>query len=321
MSFPAHWRPNLTGPWPLFTAAGETRAAHEAGPDRDWTWTARLGAPVALPSVCPHRGMPLAGCRVEEGVALCPYHGLRVAALPGEPMFRACGFDWAGQPNAAIALLAEQSREQPWMMEVFQLQGHSSAPLILCLENFLDATHTAHVHPKMVRQAGREKSIQATGRTKNWGFEIEYQEAGVQSGWLGRFGEPPRSKSFGRYLHPFAAQVDYVGLDGKSYFRATAFMRPDSQGTKVHVVVESRLWRMGLGPLRPLHWLTRAMFSKVVRQDIDALDRSWAGISAKGWGPTDLHVRSQDLAWPWLHRWLYQDPPTPDETLASEVLA
>lgn len=321
MNMSRHWRPHVEGPWPLFIAAGETRAAHEAGPDRDWVWAARQGVPVSLPSVCPHRGMPLARCRVEDGLAICPYHGMRLAALPDAPMFRARGFDWTGQPNPAIAYLVAQAREQPWMKQVFQLRGHSSAPLILCLENFLDATHTAHIHPKVVRQVGREKWIRAAGRTREWGFEIEYDEAGVQSGWLGRLGEPARSKSLGRYLHPFAAQVDYLGLDGKSYFRATAFMRPDSLGTKVHVTVESRLWRMGLGPLKPMRWLTQAMFSKVLQQDINALDRSWAGITARGWGPADLHVRSQDLAWPWLHRWLYQDPPPPDETLTSAVLA
>lgn len=321
MNLHEKWRPDPAGPWPLFTAAQETRASHEAGPDRDWTWTLQQGGPVALPSVCPHRGMPLAQCEVEDGVAICPYHGMRLAALPAEPMFRARGFDWVGRPNGAIAFLASQSQEQSWMKEVFRLQGHSAAPLILCLENFLDATHTPHVHPKLVRQVGREKWIKATGLTRSWGFEIEYEEAGVQSGWLGRFGEPPRSKSLGRYLHPFAAQVDYLGLDGRSYFRATAFMRPDSTGTKVHVVVESSLWRMGLGPLRPLSWLTKAMFSKVLQQDIDVLDRSWSGIRARGWEPGEVHVRSQDLAWPWLRRWMSQDPPPPDETFESEVLA
>lgn len=315
------WRTPGAGPWPLFATASETQASHEAGADREWTWGAQDGKPLSLPTVCPHRGMPLAGCRVDAGVAICPYHGLRVRAREDDPMFRARGFDWAGVPNRAVASLESQAREQPWMREVFRLEGRSSAPLLLCLENFLDATHTAHVHPHMVRQAGREKWIEATGVAHDWGFEIEYQEEGKQSGWLGRLGEPPRSTSFGRYLHPFAAQVDYVGLDAKSYFRATAFMRPDPAGTKVLVVVESSLWRMGLGPLRPLSVLTRAMFAKVLRQDRQALDRSWAGIVAAARGPDDLAVRSQDLAWPWMRRWMRGDPPPAGETFTGRVLA
>lgn len=315
------WKPDITGPWPLFSLADEKCASHESGPDRDWTWSVRNGIPFSLPSVCPHRGMPLAACRVEEGHAICPYHGLKLAPLPDAPMFRFNGFDWAGQRNSGIDFLSSQTEDQPWMKEVFRLQGRTSAPLILCLENFLDATHTAHVHPKMVRQAGREKWIKAKGVARDWGFEIEYADDDVQSGWLARMGEPLRLTSFGRYLHPCAAQVDYVGLDGKSYFRATAFMRPDQDGTKILVVVKSRLWRMGLGPLRPFSLVTKALFAKVLRQDIDALDRAWRGIGAKSWGPDDLQVNPQDLAWPWMRRWMNQCPPEPGESFEGKVLA
>jgi hypothetical protein len=315
------WKSKIAGPWPLFGLADEKWASHVAGPDRDWTWTARGGVPISLPSVCPHRGMPLAHCRVEAGQAVCPYHGLRLAPLQDDPMFRFMAFDWAGEQNSAVRYLAAQAQDQPWMKEVFRLEGASSAPLILCLENFLDATHTAHIHPKMVRQAGSEKWIKARGVARDWGFEIEYEENGVQSGWLGRMGEPPRSTSFGRYLHPCAAQVDYLGLDGKSYFRATAFMRPKDEGTQILVVVESSLWRMGLGPLQPFALVTKALFAKVLHQDIEALDRAWRGIAAKGWGPDDLLVRSEDLAWPWMCRWMNQNPPKPGEIFAGQVLA
>ncbi len=321
MNTRAKWKHDSKGPWPLFSLASETRASSAVGADRDWTWSAREGVPFALPSVCPHRGMPLAGCRVEDGSAVCPYHGHKSGPLEDDPMFRFQGADWAGSRNSAIDFLASQAESQPWMREVFRLEGRSTAPLILCLENFLDATHTAHVHPKMVRQAGREKWIKARGTAHAWGFEIEYFEEGVQSGWLGRMGEPPRQSAFGRYLHPFAAQVDYVGLDGKSYFRATAFMRPDRDGTRVLVAVQSRLWRMGLGPLRSLSLVTRALFAKVLGQDIAALDRAWAGLESKDWGPDDLRIDAQDLAWPWMRRWMNHQPPSPGETFEGKVRA
>jgi hypothetical protein len=236
-------------------------------------------------------------------------------------MFRFKALDWAGQKTSAIEFLASQTRNQPWMKEVFRLRGRSSAPLILCLENFLDATHTAHIHPTIVRQAGREKWTEAKGVAREWGFEIEYREEGRQSGWLGRLGEPQRSASFGRYLHPCAAQVDYLGLDGKSYFRATALMRPDREGTEVLVIVESSLWRMGLGPLRPLSLVTKALFAKVLKQDIGALDRAWSGIEKKGWCPGDLQVSPQDLAWPWMCDWANGKPPKPGQTFEGRVLA
>lgn len=315
------WKANLAGPWPLFSLADGTRASFESGPDHDWAWTECGGRPVALPSVCPHRGMPLAACRVEQGLAVCPYHGQKLAPLPDVPMFRFKGFDWSGRRNPAIEFLSAQAEEQPWMNEVFRLRGRTPAPLLLCLENFLDATHTAHVHPKLVRQAGCERWQAARGVAREWGFEIEYPEEHRQSGWLGRFGEPRRLTSFGRYLHPFAAQVDYVGMDGKSYFRATAFMRPDREGTKTVVVVESALWRMGLGPLRPLGLLTRALFAKVLRQDLDALNRAWQGIEKNEWGPDDLQVGPQDLAWPWMYRWMNSRPPEPGETFEGKVFA
>jgi hypothetical protein len=78
---------------------------------------------------------------------------------------------------------------------------------------------------------------------------------------------------------------------------------------------------MGLGPLRPVGLITKAMFAKVLQQDIDALDLSWAGIVAQGWGPGDLHIRAQDLAWPWMHRWMNQNPPPSGETFEGKVLA
>lgn len=315
------WKTDIAGPWPLFSLADEKRVSHVAGSDRDWTWSARGGVPFALPPVCPHRGMPLAGCRVEDGRAVCPYHGLKIGEIPNAPMFRFKGFDWAGQKNSAIDFLSAQTEGQPWMKEVFRLRGRTAAPLILCLENFLDATHTAHVHPKMVRQAGREKWIKAKGVSRDWGFEIEYVDDAVQSGWLARMGEPPRMTSFGRYLHPYAAQVDYVGMDGKSYFRATAYMRPARDGTEIRVIVESRLWRMGLGPLFPLRLGTRALFAKVLKQDIAVLDRAWQGIQSKSWGPDDLQTGSQDLAWRWMRRWMNHDAPDLGECFEGEVLA
>lgn len=313
------WGTNSSGPWPLFVRAEETSSAGE--PEGDRVWTARNGVPVALPSICPHRGMPLGGCRVEEGNAICPYHGLRLAPIFSVPMFRSRGFDWAGERNAAVGYLETQVRQQPWMHEVFRLQGIASAPPILCLENFLDASHTPHVHPGTIRQAGREKWQKATGIAREWGFEIEYEESGVQSGWLGRLAEPARSASYGRYLHPFGAQVDYVGLDGKSYFRATAYMRPARDGTHVLVIVESSLRRMGQGLLLPMRFLTRRLFAKVLKQDTDALDKSWGGIQAMGWGPENLAVRAEDLAWPWMRKWMEGNPPKVGETFEGKVYA
>lgn len=315
------WKLDIAGPWPLFSRADEKSVSHEVGPDCDWTWSVRDGVPFAFPSVCQHRGMPLANCRVKDGHAICSYHGQKIAPLQNASMFRFNGFDWIGQRNRAIEFLSSQSENQPWLKEVCRLQGCSSAPLILCLENFLDATHTAHVHPKLVREAGCEKWIKARGVAWDWGFEIEYTETDVQSGWLARMGEPPRLTSFGRYLHPCAAQVDYVGLNGRSYFQATAFMRPGQDGTEVLVVVKSSLRRMGLGRLNPIRFVTKALFAKVLRQDIDALDRAWSGIVKMGWAPDDLRVSSQDLAWPWMRRWMNQCPPEPGENFDGSVLA
>jgi phenylpropionate dioxygenase-like ring-hydroxylating dioxygenase large terminal subunit len=319
MSVREKWRTNCAGPWPLFVQASETCAAQDSEGER--VWTAREGAPVALPSICPHRGMPLAGCEVEGGQAICPYHGMRLGPIAGSPMFRFRGFDWAGERNAAVEYLEAQIRGQPWMREVFRLEGSAAAPPILCLENFLDASHTPHVHPGMIRKAGQEQWQKAMGTAREWGFEIQYEESGVQSGWLGKLAEPPRSASYGRYLHPFGAQVDYVGLDGKSYFRATAFMRPTRTGTQVLVVVESSLQRMGQGFLTPIRFLTRGLFAKVLGQDTDALNRSWRGIEEKGWGPADLAVRTEDLAWPWMRRWMEGNPPAPGETFEGKVFA
>lgn len=265
--------------------------------------------------------MPLTECRVEQGRAICPYHGMALPPSPGESMFRFRGCDWIGERNAAVEFLDQQQTSEPWMLEVFRLEGHSRAPILLCLENFLDATHTAHVHPHLVRQSGKEKSIPAEGRAFEWGFAIGYREEGQQSGWLGRLAEPPRSICYGRYLHPFAAQVDYVGLDGRSYFRATAYMRPEREGTAVMVVVESSLWRMGLGPLRLAYHITRALFARVLEQDIDVLDRAWEGIIDREWAPADLITRPEDLAWPWLCAWANGRPPLVGASFTGAVRA
>lgn len=38
--------------------------------------TAHEGARLKCGKVCPHRGMPLAGCPVNDGIVVCPAHGL-----------------------------------------------------------------------------------------------------------------------------------------------------------------------------------------------------------------------------------------------------
>jgi hypothetical protein len=315
------WRPETAGPWPLLAAASSDVASQARQRSAEWTWFAEDGVPKALPLICPHRGMPLAGCRIEDGRAVCPYHGMRLAPVEGRPMFRFKAMDWTGERNRGIAFLESQARSQPWVREVFRIRGRTEAPALLCLENFLDATHTPQVHPGMVRRAGHEAWIKARGTAHEWGFQIEYPEEKTQSGWLGRLAEPARLTSFGRYLHPFAAQVDYVGLDGRTYFRATAYLNPVEGGTELVAVVESRLWRMGLGPLRPLRGLTRRLFRQVLRQDIDVLDRTWQGITRHGLGPADLVCRSEDLAWPWLLAWTSGHPPDPGTTFEGAVRA
>ena len=57
------------------------------------------------------------------------------------------------------------------------------------------------------------------------------------------------------------------------------------------------------------------------RPPVAALDRAWRGISAKGWGPDDLQVSSQDLAWPWMRRWMNDRPPAPGDSFEGKVLA
>jgi hypothetical protein len=78
---------------------------------------------------------------------------------------------------------------------------------------------------------------------------------------------------------------------------------------------------MGLGPLRPIRWITERLFRKVLQQDIDVLDKAWRGITAQGLPPEELECRDQDLAWPWLKQWMGRNPPEPGQSFEGAVKA
>ncbi|MBI5295929.1 MAG: aromatic ring-hydroxylating dioxygenase subunit alpha [Chloroflexi bacterium] len=207
------------------------------------------GHAAALLDRCPHRNVALSDGWVTDGNVTCPYHGWQfngqghcehVPGLVDErpqkardvasyPVIEQDGLVWI-YPSAAAPETA------PPALELWNAPGYThfiaerqmSTALPDALENFLDGTHTHFVHAGLIRTEGKRKPVNVTVTRAADRVEAEYRDEGTQSGLIWRLFGGGIDRSFGRYIFPSTAQLEYrAGLLPKMLI--TLFFTPETE--------------------------------------------------------------------------------------------
>ena len=206
---------------------------------------------IALEDRCPHRHAPLsAGC-VDDAGLRCPYHGWTFDAvgkctrLPGievnDATPRARSFEvierdglvWVAPRTSSPRPLPELVSGTDPSQRRFLWQTLWHAPIIDCLENFLDALHTHYVHAGLVRRSSERQRVPVELKQTPEGFEVDYRGTTQQSGILFRLFESERMSERALFAAPGTAQIEYRYRDD-SIIRITLHFAPETQ-TSTHV--------------------------------------------------------------------------------------
>jgi phenylpropionate dioxygenase-like ring-hydroxylating dioxygenase large terminal subunit len=274
---------------------------------------------IAAEDRCPHRNAPLSHGRIERGRLRCPYHGW---CFDGEGRcVEAPGAAGAGVPQ--VGLRRYRAREldgwiwvAPWSVPAeqplyrpvaahdpayrgFLLSAELEADLPDALENLLDGTHTPFVHSGLVRTAAAPQSFRATVRRTERYVEAEYRGERRQHGIISHWFEPPREVSFGRYVPPMTAELEYRSAR-RTELLVTAHFTPTTPG-RLRVFVKCYL-PAGKLPAAVRFAVVRPFFLRVLEQDRRILRLQQANVSR--FGGRSYTQATTDLLRPWIDAWL-----------------
>lgn len=293
---------------------------------------------VAAEDRCPHRNAPLSAGHVDAGRLRCPYHGWcfdaegRCVEAPGLAdgsvpqvglrrwtALEADGWIWVARlgvderllyrPPSAVVGEAAKYRD-------FRMMSDVAAALPDALENLLDGTHTPFVHRGLVRSAAKQR-FTAVVRRRDDVIEAEYRGERGQAGLISRLFEPEREVSFGRFMPPCTAELEYRSRTRTELFVAAHFT-PTTAG---RLRVFAACYVPG-GPLAAVlkHTLVRPFFRHVLKQDRAILELQSRNLERFG-GAAYVNWPA-DLMRPWIDAWLRDGrfPEQTDEPSAIEFL-
>ena len=278
----------------------------------------RSDGPASLLDRCSHRGVALSEGRIVSNCVQCPYHGWqfngqgRCVKRPGPvdvmtngnsvPAFDVteyAGLVWVRLSNGGSA----QPLQRPWSSND-DLQSFVWVDEIKCrladgLENLLDATHTPFVHSGLVRSQTESKLFSAVVRVNKNMVEAEYVNEGKQEGMISKLFERDRAESFGRFLPPCLAELEYRSSRGVEFVLNSWFVPIDEQTQKVISVIYLR------NSWIPL-WIRKAIispfFRRVLSQDCDILDLQRENIDR--FGSQEYQLWEGDVMRGWIDKWL-----------------
>lgn len=146
------------------------------------------GEVAALEDFCPHRGAPLSLGRVQDGLLVCGYHGMRMnadgkcAAMIGQsvegfrrgirsyPVIERHGYVWVWPGEAALAK-QELIPDLHWARSPHWAFGggmfNIRCDYRLLIDNLMDLTHETYVHADSIGQPEIEESAPGTARNGN----------------------------------------------------------------------------------------------------------------------------------------------------------
>lgn len=239
--------------------------------------------PAALVDACPHRMAPLSQGQCTQGQIQCPYHGWtfdgqgRCVRIPGmqdvhalsrRPLVRtlgcveSAGLIWVQTEAGAPLKLPTESIG----VDQFFMQSTVDATLLDIAENFLEAFHTHFVHRGLVRRDTQRQQVDALLRPIDGGLEVAYQNEQTQNGWLSRLFEPSRGVSWGRFLWPNLAQIEYHDAQQRLTLRVDLWITPVEN--ERHQLFARISTRRGVLPARVKQMLLTPLFRRVLQQDI-----------------------------------------------------
>jgi len=242
----------------------------------------------ALLDRCPHRNAPLSRGKIINGGLECPYHGWQFDTngecqkIPGlcnkvtAKSRDATRFEVIECQGFVWIKLSASTHEiyQPPLLEnknyhSFIWQAEVSASLVNILENFLDGTHTHFVHSGLIRREGERQEVRAAITRGSDRVERRYTGEGKQSGFISKWFERSRRESYGRFILPSVAEIEYCS-DSGSELTITAYITSTSDAHhKIYAVISIK---QGIIPGVIKQWLLTPFFRKALKQDIEILE-------------------------------------------------
>ncbi|MCA9079916.1 MAG: aromatic ring-hydroxylating dioxygenase subunit alpha [Planctomycetaceae bacterium] len=276
------------------------------------------GKIVALLDRCPHRNVPLSAGKVIGDCVQCPYHGWQFDST-GACVHRPGVIDAAPQPIAVTEFpVVEQGGQvwinldpgathsppsRPWHADPafghFHWIDSVEATFADAIENLLDGTHTPFVHSGLVRSASQQQRFSAIVRVKPDYVEAEYLNEGKQSGWISQLFERDRAASYGRFVPPCVAELEYTSQRGTE-FVLNAHFTPESP-TRLRVYSTVSL-RKTLVPMFLKRLLVTPLFRRVLNQDRHILEQQQANIHR--FGQAEYTSWDADLLRGFIDHWL-----------------
>jgi phenylpropionate dioxygenase-like ring-hydroxylating dioxygenase large terminal subunit len=210
----------------------------------------------ALIDRCPHRNIALSKGKIKNGLIECAYHGWKFdetgkcQKIPGQlcgktiPDIKIAnfrieekyGFIWINLSESNESIYAPPFLDQKnyynfiWPTEI-------SGSLINILENFLDANHTHFVHSGLIRKDSSRQKVSAIIKKSAMQVEVKYEGEPKQSGFISQLFERNRHESYGRFILPSIAQLEYRSNKATEII-ITAYITPSfKQNHKIYAVI------------------------------------------------------------------------------------
>lgn len=235
----------------------------------------------------------------------CPYHGWQFdqngscvkrpgCSEPAEidcstPAFQACernGLIWVQLDKSPTEETPPQANwHQDDRFASFHWSNTLQSEFIDGIENLLDATHTPFVHAGLIRTESNPQTFRATVRIREGKAEAEYCDEGKQSGWISKIFESNRGSSFGRFIPPCIAELEYRSKEHTEFVLNSHFT-PTEDGKLS--VISTFFVRKTLIPSFLKRALLTPFFARVLTQDARILQQQQENVKRFG-GPSYVY--------------------------------